>query len=227
MQFLILPRRRPVRGPSWNLNSNVLTLPVEASPGVALEARARDLPRAFTTSGGVCHIEAGEGKKLPSFEGVAYTGAVMRPGGWFGNVIIDLDGVKIPSQTRPVLRQHDHEQLLGHTTSVAVTRAGLEVAGVFSGEKHHVAKVVVPARNSFAWQLSVGANPVHWSTWKPAKPPRSTAAKSPDLSRSVVRPIWGKSLLFRWVPIKEPASALPPRRVANYHQIVIWDTWRR
>ena len=84
----------------------------------------------------------------------------MRPGGWFGKVIIDLAGVKVPSQNRPVLRQHDHEQLLGHTTSVEVTKRGIEVAGVFSGQKHHVAKVVVPARNSFAWQLSVGANPV-------------------------------------------------------------------
>ena len=119
VQFLILPRRRPVRGPSWNLNSNVLSAPVEAGTGVALEARARDLPRAFTTSGGgACRLEAGEGK-LPSFRGNAYTGAPMRPGGWWGKVIIDLAGVKVPSQNRPVLRQHDHEAIFCrayHTT---------------------------------------------------------------------------------------------------------------
>ena len=123
----------------------------------------RDEPRAFCAAadGVSCEIEAGDGKgKLPSFRGVAYTGAVMRPGGWFGNVIIDLAGVKVPSQQRPVLRQHDHEQPLGHTSKVKVDKDGIHIEGTFSGEKQHVDKVVVPARNKFPWQLSIGANPL-------------------------------------------------------------------
>ncbi len=164
MQFLILPRRRPVRGPSWRLHSSCLLEPVgaEAHPGVAvtLEARGRDLPRSFTTSGArACRIEAGEGRKLPTFRGVGYTGAEMRPSGYFGKVIVDLAGVIIPSQTRPVLRQHDHEAIVGHTTDVKITKRGIEVAGVLSGERHHVESVTVPARGGFPWQMSIGANP--------------------------------------------------------------------
>lgn len=101
----------------------------------------------------------GESKKLGTFTGNAYTGEVMRPGGW-ADMIVDLAGVEIPAQQRPVLRQHDHEQIVGHTTSVSITASGIEIAGVFSGQTEHVEKVTHPARNGFAWQLSIGADPV-------------------------------------------------------------------
>jgi HK97 family phage prohead protease len=100
------------------------------------------------------------GNTLGTFEGNAYTGAPMKPGGWYQPVVIDLAGVRIPSQHRPVLRQHDHQQIVGHTTSVKATRKGLMVAGTFSGERKHRDSVVVPARNGFQWQLSVGAEPI-------------------------------------------------------------------
>jgi hypothetical protein len=68
--------------------------------------------------------------------------------------------VRVPSQHRPALRQHDHEQIVGHTTEVKVDKGGIHVQGVFSGEDEHRNKVIVPAKNGFQWQLSVGANPV-------------------------------------------------------------------
>jgi phage head maturation protease len=113
------------------------------------------------TAGRVASIRAAAGTgKLRRFSGLAYTGAPMRPDGWHHPIVIDLDGLKIPSQHRPVLRQHDHEQVVGHTTSVRVTREGIPVEGVFSGEPHHVAKVTHPADNGFEWQMSIGANPI-------------------------------------------------------------------
>ncbi len=117
--------------------------------------------RPATIRAAAATIRAASGKsKLPTFSGTAYTGAPMRPEGWWQPVIVDLAGVRIPSQHRPVLRQHDHEQVLGHTTRVKVhPKRGVEIEGVFSGESHHVAKVVEPARNGFLWQLSIGANP--------------------------------------------------------------------
>lgn len=124
-------------------------------------AAQRDEPRAFRATGTVrIAAEAGAEGKLASFEGVAYTGAPMKPEGWWLPVIIDLDGVKIPSQHRPALRQHDHEQIVGHTTEVKASKDGITVAGVFSGEPQHVQKVTIPAKGGFQWQLSVGANPV-------------------------------------------------------------------
>ena len=98
--------------------------------------------------------------KLGTFEGVAYTGAPMRPQNWYQDVVIDLGGVELPSQHRPALRQHDHEQIVGHTTAVSVDQDGIKVRGVLSGQPEHVDKVRVPARNGFQWQLSVGADPI-------------------------------------------------------------------
>ena len=115
-------------------------------------------------AGGLATIAAAAGEdadgkpKLGTFKGNAYTGAVMEPGGWYGRIICDLAGIKVPGSQRPVLRQHDHEQLVGHT-AVEVTDEGVLVDGVFSGEKQHTDKVTVPAKNGFAWQLSIGATP--------------------------------------------------------------------
>lgn len=127
-------------------------------------AAARENPKSLTATGGLAKIQAadgdGEGKKLASFEGNAYTGAPMNPQGWWDPIIVDLGGVRVPSQHRPVLRQHDHNQIVGHTTAVKVTDAGIEIAGVFSGQPEHADKVTVPAKNGFQWQLSIGADPV-------------------------------------------------------------------
>ncbi len=131
-----------------------------------IKAAKRDEPKEFRISAsiGTATIQAAEGdgeaKKLGRFEGLAYTGAPMRPEGWWNPIIVDLDGVRISNQHRPVLRQHDHEQLVGHTDSVKVTKDGITMAGVFSGQQEHVDKVTVPAKNGFQWQLSIGANPI-------------------------------------------------------------------
>lgn len=102
----------------------------------------------------------GQGPRLKRFEGVAYTGAPMVPEGWKVPVIVDLGGVIVPSQQRPALRQHDPNNLVGHTESVVVDERGIHVAGVLSGEDRHVDSVAVPAANGFRWQMSIGANPV-------------------------------------------------------------------
>lgn len=131
-----------------------------------IRASAKPEPKAFTATGGPAVIAAAEGegdkKKLGTFSGRAYTGVPMRPQGWYTPVIIDLDGVRA-KQNRPALRQHDHEQIVGHTTKVKVATGadgGIDVEGLFSGQDEHVAKVVEPAQKGFQWQYSVGANPV-------------------------------------------------------------------
>lgn len=127
----------------------------------------REQLKEFRAVGGSVVIRAaesgtgGDGKpKLGTFEGNAYTGEPMTPGGWWGVIVVDLAGVKVPSQHRPVLRQHDDNRIVGHTTSVAVAgNEGIKIAGVFSGLPAQVADVVVPATNGFQWQLSIGAVP--------------------------------------------------------------------
>jgi hypothetical protein len=105
------------------------------------------------------HDEGGK-PKLGTFSGNAYTGALMQPQGWWGKIICDLDGIQVPNQHRPVLRQHDHEQIVGHTTGVKIDKDGVQIEGVLSGQAEHVAKVAEPAKNGFQWQLSIGADPI-------------------------------------------------------------------
>ena len=44
---------------------------------------------------------------LPRFSMVAYTGGPMRIAGWRYPVVIDLAGLAIPSQSRPIRFSHD------------------------------------------------------------------------------------------------------------------------
>lgn len=119
--------------------------------------------RTFRIGSGVaCAVKPpAEGEKLPSFEGIAYTGAPMMPQGW-GPIplIIDLEGVRVPSQHRPALHAHDHQQIVGHTERVEVDEEGIHVGGKLSGQEEHRRKVTEPAGNGFQWQMSIGADPI-------------------------------------------------------------------
>ena len=123
-------------------------------------AKRTDL-KPFRLAGGVAVIaEAGtSGKKIGRFSGRAYTGAVMSPNGWM-RLILDLTGGKIPSQHRPMLWNHNHEAVAGHTESVKVGPEGVDVDGIFSGEDKHVKEITGPASRGFQWQLSIGGNPI-------------------------------------------------------------------
>jgi hypothetical protein len=139
----------------WLRATGVPLSPAGLNPAV----RAAGPVLRLLDAAGSCRISAAAKGKLPSFEGIAYTGTVIEPAGYFGRVVVDLDGLKVPQQHRPVLRQHDHEQIVGHTTEVKAGKDGLRVAGVFSGEEQHRKKVVEPAKNGFRWQLSIGGDP--------------------------------------------------------------------
>jgi hypothetical protein len=152
--------------------------PVPANPftcgkPIRAEKSATGVELRISAAGSTATITAAEGEgdaaKLGTFAGNAYTGAAMRPEGWWRPIVVDLSGVRVPSQHRPVLRQHDHNQIVGHTESVKVTDKGIEIAGVLSGEKQHTDKVTVPAKNGFKWQLSIGATPVRTEELEPGK----------------------------------------------------------
>lgn len=90
---------------------------------------------------------------------VAYTGAAMRLGIFPAPVVVDLAGLQIPSQQRPVLRSHDPEKVVGHTDTIEKLEQRLKVSGIVSGAGSQAADEVVNlARNGFPWQASVGAS---------------------------------------------------------------------
>ena len=120
-------------------------------------------PLSFFSEPGAMTIEASadasaDGKTpLPRFSMVAYTGGAMRIAGWRYPVIVDLAGLSIPSQSRPIRFGHDMASGVGHTDSIAVAEGRLVAAGVVSRDTAAAKEIVASARNGFPWQASLGA----------------------------------------------------------------------
>lgn len=94
---------------------------------------------------------------LPKFRMVAYTGGPMRVAGWRHPVIIDLAGLSIPSQARPIRFGHDPLSGVGHTDTIRVEGGQLIATGIVSRDTPAAREVVVSSKNGFPWQASVGA----------------------------------------------------------------------
>ena len=103
--------------------------------------------------------EEGEGPApLPRFRMVAYTGAPMRIAAWRYPVVIDLAGLAIPAQSRPIRFSHDASAGVGHTDSIRIDSGQLVATGLISRDTAAAREVVVSSKNGFPWQASVGAS---------------------------------------------------------------------
>jgi hypothetical protein len=120
-------------------------------------------PLALTAS---FQIEAAPGNEadgasaqggLPRFRMVAYSGGPMRVAGWRYPVVVDLAGLSIPSQNRPIRFGHDASHGVGHTDSIRVEAGQLVAAGLVSRDTAAAREVVVSSKNGFPWQASIGA----------------------------------------------------------------------
>jgi hypothetical protein len=94
---------------------------------------------------------------LPRFSMVAYTGGPMRLAGWRHPVIVDLAGLRIPTQNRPIRLGHDAAQGVGHTDSIRVDGGKLIASGVVSRDTAAAREIVISSKNGFPWQASIGA----------------------------------------------------------------------
>jgi hypothetical protein len=115
-------------------------------------------PGALTIEASADGATGQDGKPgLPRFTMVAYTGGPMRIDGWRYPVVVDLAGLAIPSQSRPIRFGHDMASGVGHTDSIRVQDSRLIAAGVVSRDTAAAKEIVASARNGFPWQVSIGA----------------------------------------------------------------------
>lgn len=103
-------------------------------------------------------VDGATSTALPRFRMVAYSGGPMRVGGWRHPVIIDLAGLSIPSQSRPIRFGHDPLAGVGHTDAIRIDQGQLVATGVVSRDTAAAREVVVSSKNGFPWQASVGAS---------------------------------------------------------------------
>jgi len=87
----------------------------------------------------------------------AYNGGAMQLAGFYYPVVVDLTGVKVTAKSRPILRDHDTAQIIGHTESIEVGAKAIKVSGVISAANEYAREVVESADNGFPWQASIGA----------------------------------------------------------------------
>ena len=104
-------------------------------------------------------IEAANKDKrtLPSFQMVAYSGGKMELGLGFP-VVVELAGLEIGDQKRPVRFNHSEDAGVGHTTSIRVDRGRLLASGVVSRDTDAAKEVVSASKKGFPWQASIGAS---------------------------------------------------------------------
>lgn len=115
-------------------------------------------PLAFSADIDIQAAADGPQQGMPRFSMVAYTGGAMRLGGWRYPVVVDLSGMQIPAQKRPIRMNHDSGLGVGHTEAIKVEGGKLLAAGVVSRSTPAAADVVSSGKNGFPWQASIGAS---------------------------------------------------------------------
>ena len=91
-----------------------------------------------------------EKPRLPRFSMVAYTGGPMRIAGWRYPVVVDLAGLAIPSQNRPIRFGHDMQSGVGHTDAIRIEDGQLLAAGVVSRDTPAAKEIVVFRQERFS-----------------------------------------------------------------------------
>ncbi len=108
------------------------------------------------SSGGVVN-------KLPHFEILAYSDGELRLAGWTAPVIVDLADLELLPQF-PILTDHDVSDPIGHGAAKVAAGSGgqlhLIVRGVVSVDSEKSRDFVVSSKNSFPWEVLIGAQAV-------------------------------------------------------------------
>lgn len=103
---------------------------------------------------------AGEGKP-PAVDILAYNGGELPVDGFALPVILDVAGLEVPNQVRPILIDHDdsEEGVLGQTDRIDVDRTTgvIKATGVAIGISPKAVRVKELAATGYQWQASVGA----------------------------------------------------------------------
>lgn len=106
-------------------------------------------------------LEAAAGEdgkpRVRRFSMTAYTGGAMSVAGYYWPVIADLAGMTVATQRRPILKQHDPDQIVGHTEKIDLTSQTIKLSGSISGVGDAAQEVTATADNGFPWQGSIGA----------------------------------------------------------------------
>jgi len=98
--------------------------------------------------------DGNEEVKPRRFDMLANTGDVMELG-FFGRIVVDMDGLKIPKGSLPILQQHDPNLRAGFSASVEKGGGNLRIKGELLDNEVGAA-IARDADQGFPWQASIG-----------------------------------------------------------------------
>ena len=107
--------------------------------------------------------DGGDVESPPKFTMLAYSGGPMRVEGWRHPVVVDLQGMMIPSQRRPVRFGHSMFAGVGHTEKITIQDGRLVAEGVVSRDTAAAREIVSSGKRGFPWQASIGAGAVSYT----------------------------------------------------------------
>jgi len=79
---------------------------------------------------------------------------------WFGKAIVDIASLKIKKVSVPVLRGHNSDKIVGHSTKAWTDDSHLYVEGEVSNITEHGKEVIGLADEGFPWQVSIGIDSI-------------------------------------------------------------------
>jgi len=127
---------------------------------LTIEAEAPKTDSPLTMEGTINVAAAAEGdgeNKLPTFEMTAYNGGLMKVAGWYLPVVVNLAGLTVATQNRPIRFNHNASISIGHTTEINVSGGKITAKGIISGTGQTAREIVGNAKNGFPYQASIGA----------------------------------------------------------------------
>jgi len=93
---------------------------------------------------------------------VAYTGGTMTVEGWPLPVVVDLDGLEIPTSSLPIRYAHDEYAGIGHTTNIAIEGNEIVADAVVSRDTEYSRDFLSSIENGFPWKASIGLEVVEY-----------------------------------------------------------------
>jgi len=100
--------------------------------------------------------------ELRKIQIVAYTGGTMIVEGWPLPVVVDLDGLEIPTSSLPIRYAHDEYAGIGHTTNIAIEGNEIVANAVVSRDTEYSRDFLSSIENGFPWKASVGLEVVEY-----------------------------------------------------------------
>lgn len=96
-----------------------------------------------------------EGKLKGEFEGIAYSGKVIKRHGFFENLVTDIDSLKFKSKI-PVFSNHSSDRVVGNAVLKKENNSILIKKGKLFKSSDDAQKIISYAEDGMDWELSIG-----------------------------------------------------------------------